>query len=221
MRELGKLKDIDFEKLRAVIFDFDGTLYSGGNWNGYEENLIHFFMRNGVNKSEWQIMSEERAMPGLDIFHRMIEYAKANGIDPQKLIDYDDRHFFYMDTTPVHFINLALLGDLKNYYKLFIVSDSSGGYLRYYMDKYGVDRSNFEQILSNDFSEPDYSKVGCYKRIIDATKLEPSQILMVGDSYRLDIETAARCKMQSYHVSGKADTNRIINMLIKKAQKSI
>lgn len=221
MRELGKLKDIDFDKIRAVIFDFDGTLYSGGNWNGYEENLANFFVGKFSDKSLWQIISEERQMSGLDIFHRMIEYAKANSIDPQELIKYDDEHFFYMDSKPVHFIDLKLLDDLKNYYKLFIVSDSSNGYLKYYMDKYQVCRDNFEQILSNDFSEPDYTKVGCYKKIMAKTKLEPSQILMIGDSYKLDIETAKRCNLQNFHVTSKSDTTKIINILIKKAQKSI
>lgn len=224
-KSLGKLKDIDFDKIKVVVFDFDYTLYCGGEWSEYEIRLCNFFVeKNVVNTPEEAYEMELKLKTKVgDEFHRLIKFARNCGIDPQELVDYNNEHFYHMDRVTVIPIDGNLFSELKNYYPIFIASDSPPKYLEYYMKKFGFKREDFAEVLSNEFKNEDCLKTDCFKRVLDITKVNPDEILMVGDNYKMDVETANMVGFQTFHVHGIQDTEKIIKRLIenKKRNKQI
>ena len=63
------------------------------------------------------------------------------------------------------------------------------------------DESMFEQIISNDLSDPDNLDKGkIYLQIMKKNNLKPSQVLVIGNDFKNDLKPAKKLGMHYYLV---------------------
>ena len=83
-----------------------------------------------------------------------------------------------------------LLEKLSKKYKLIIVSNSAEENIKFVSKNMGIDLKYFKEIISNQFKKEDLTKAYNLKKILKKENVLPSQILMVGDSYKYDLKPA-------------------------------
>ena len=150
------------KKLKAIIFDFDETIYQGkevfgDKWTSACVDLINYFFKD-LNQEEKKTLYAKYEVPYQ--FDRNILKEKpakhclkillGEGFTIKDWIDYWESHLFSEDWNLVtNTISNELLSDLAKEYKLYIVTASLEGQIRHYAEKLNIDLSLFCEIYSN------------------------------------------------------------------------
>lgn len=97
---------------------------------------------------------------------------------------------------------IELLEQLKNTYKLAIITNGDSKQQRDKIEKIGVTKYFSEIIISSEvgFSKP--SK-GIFKIACEKLKVKPEECIMVGDKFKVDIEGSNNCGMTGIWVNRK------------------
>lgn len=218
-QKFGKIEDIDFGKIKIVVFDFDYTLYSGDVGSGYLERFYKFFIDEGIAKSEGE--AERKIGKFLstyknnELIEGVLDFCKINNIDTQKLIKFDSDNFFKIDAKSLRAFDNKYLECLKKYYKLYMISDSPLTYLKYNMKKLHYDIKNFEKIYTNNFDAKDYLKTNCYKKLLEETGESAENIVMIGDNYIKDIVCSEELGFQTYLTQDVEETKNFVVKLLE------
>ena len=125
---------MDAKNLKCVIFDFDSTLYVNGNWDNeddYWQGYLDYAKIKGVTVSEiCEKYSSSHKMKSL------CRYTRDIGFDDAVFFEYSDKFLYDMTNENLRAVDNNLLEELKKYYKIFLISDSTPGYLRHYMKEF-------------------------------------------------------------------------------------
>ncbi len=93
------------------------------------------------------------------------------------------------------------LQKFKQLGKIYIVSNYKQGDLLAALEYNNFDESMFEEIISNDLSKPEnLDKFKIYQEIMQKSNLKPYQILVVGNNFKHDLQSAKKLGMHYYLV---------------------
>jgi len=188
-----------YKNIKAIIFDFDDTLYRNLSWKGYDEFFLKSIRKFFLDLSDAQFekllkiegFSPER--PAETLAGILIK-EKGNA---KELVEFLKTVRFETDWENAKVFSNALLKELAKRSKLYIVSNSAKQNIEFVSKKIGLDISMFTRILSNKFEKEDLSKSRLLKDILEFENIEPKNVLMVGDSIKYDIEPAKKLGLQT------------------------
>ena len=201
------------KNIKCVIFDFDSTLYVNGNWadeDGYWQGYLDYAGITDITVDE---ICKKYSSP-----HKMrslCKYTRELGIDDSIFFKYCDDFLYDMTNDNLRVIDNNLLEELKKYYQIFLLSDSTPGYLDYYMKEFGINKAVFTECISNNYDANDMSKYPLMIKVLNQMSCKPNEIIMVGDSAMFDIEPAKKAGFETFKVDSLEDTEKIIKILIE------
>lgn len=188
-----------FKSVKAIVFDFDGTLYKNIDWTGFYEYFI-----KGVKKLFPQLTQKqfENLLKKHNVFEDsvmedMARLFKAEKNSTKQYVEYLKTVKFDGDFSKAKAFPEDILEVLSKKNKLYILSNSSGENIKYLSPKIGLNLSYFEDILSNSFDIDDMSKTKKLKELLSYINIPAKQILMVGDSVQHDLIPAKNLGMQT------------------------
>lgn len=191
----------DFEKfkgLKAIVFDFDNTLYKDIDWLNYNDFVVENVRKifDNLTDIEFENLLKKYNFNG----DRVIEFFAKVCLDElgstKKFWDFVKDIKFDGDYSHVKLFPHQILEELSKNYTLYILSNSSVDNIKYVSKKIGLDLSFFKKIYDNKFKEDDLTKARSMKDILRESKLQPSQILIVGDSIVHDLLPAKNLGMK-------------------------
>ena len=199
------------KEIKAIIFDFDDTLYNGPvweNWGSYTKNYVYTNFENPdeiYKKYGFTCNSNGASFVKMTIAEKGIS---------QPFYDYQLNNVCELNLTDVVVVDNDRLRELSKKYKLFIVSNSSITHLNYYSEKMGIDTSCFTGIYDNQFKTENLTKTLRYQEIIDTYKLKPDSIFVIGDNPKNDIEPAIAMGMRGECVKILSELYKVFDELM-------
>ena len=193
---------------KVVIFDFDGTFYSGEQAFSKLESFINKNRRKFMPRlTDYQYAKISKENPewkkvynGSEIVDLMYDLKEKY---PQFDISVKDFWNWQNSTPDPLVIDKKLLVDndyLKDIckkYPVYIVSNSSPTHICYYMEMFGIDKNWFKEIISNRFTAKDRTKEHYYKRILEKENCKPENTIVLGDSDKNDLEPARKLNINT------------------------
>ncbi len=180
-------------KIRAIVFDFDETLYVSPNtrklYIQYIKNTV--MTLGGHSESASKALMEKlgftesnKASPS---FRASCEHF---GITKQQWDEYRMDNFFEIDYENAHTVSLATLKRLKKTYPLFIASNEVKENVLKKAVKLNIDLSIFDDIYAPQKSQiGNYmDKKNIYLTIAKKLNINTKNLLVVGDRYKVDAQ---------------------------------
>lgn len=207
--------------IKGIIFDYGGTLDSRGVhwsevlWQGYLEAGVPIdkeTFRNAYVEGE-RALARERIILPQDDFLTLLRKKVALEIShlpltPDETITdrWVDEVSTYCDNAARACINEALpmLEQLHERYPMMLVSNFYGN-IDEVLRSYGI-RHLFKGIIESAVVGIRKPNPTLFKLGVDALELEPSEVLVVGDSLRKDIEPAEKLGCHVLWLKGKGWT---------------
>lgn len=178
--------------IKAIVFDFDETLYYSPNALTY---YIKFIKQTILDLSNY---TEQQALNIMDEYgftkkgENRVSFGKnchKFGIPTEKWNNYKLTHFFEVDYANCTIVNNSLLKQLSKKVKLFIITNEYIENVKYKADKLGIDLSVFTKIYSpNKLTNLSVSKTDYYKSINTEFNINFNQMFAIGDRYQVDIK---------------------------------
>lgn len=206
----------NLKSIKAVIFDFDETLYSGGDWSRFKEYLLQMLVDSKICKdlAEANHKAYEEKRKSQDMVLRVWEVIEEKQNAGEIFRNYFENCPYDIKTWTGKIVSNELLKELSKHYKLFVLSDNSKSYLQMHMKKMGIDTSVFEKIYANQFFDEDPTKTYFMNEIVSDFGYKKDEVLMIGDSEDFDIQAAERAGIRHCLVHSVFDTESIIKDLI-------
>lgn len=210
---------MDLKKIKCVVLDFDGTMYSDGDWSN-EPKLFGQYLLSKNYLPEFETADAKMAhldeiYPNYHIIQQMFAFLKDNGIDDRDFRKFNDENIYEIRSDNIVFLKPEAISELAKSYKIYLISDSAVPYLEFYLDFAGIEKRNFEAILSNEYKDEGFTKIPMMKKILAETDLKPAEVIMIGDSEKSDIVPAKLIGFQTCHVKHVSDTEKILKKLIR------
>ena len=210
---------MNLNKIKCVVLDFDGTLYSDGDWSN-EPKLFGKYLVEKNYLPEYETGDEKMAKlgqmyPNYHIIQQMFAFLHENGIDDSDFRKFNNDNICEIRSKNIVFLKPEIIDRLSKNYKIYMISDSAIPYLEFYLDHAKIDRRKFEKILTNEYRDAGYTKIPMMKKILTETNLKPDEVIMVGDSEKSDIVPAKLLGLQTCHVKHVSETEKILNRLIR------
>ncbi len=170
-------------KTKAIIFDLYNTLV----YTQYKAKpYLNLFRTLGLTKDEMNFWRDRVMTTNFDSFEELKKSIKPQSDVYTGQYEYDIRdenqstHLF----DDVEFV----LNELSKRYELYLISNIASPYKECFFNL-GLDRWIKEPIFSCDvgYSKPDKR---IYELVIEKSGLQPSQLLMIGDSVKADYQGA-------------------------------
>ena len=208
--------------IKGIIFDYGGTLDSRGVhwsevlWQGYQLAGVPVdkdTFRTAYVEGE-RALARERIILPQDDFHQLLLKKVALEIsylpqqpDKSTRAEWVSRIAEYCDTAARACIDEArpMLEYLHERYPMMLVSNFYGN-IDEVLRSYGI-RHLFKGIIESAVVGVRKPNPTLFKLGIDALELEPSEVLVVGDSLRKDIQPAEQLGCQVLWLKGKGWTD--------------
>lgn len=187
-----------FKNIKLIVFDFDDTLYQNIGWHGFND----FVLKNtkeifaNLSQTEFENMLCKYNFTGDRIIESLAYITLKEKGSTKEFCRFVESIKFEGDYTAVKIFPADILKDLAKKYTLYILSNSSVPNIKFVSSRINLDLKPFKKIYSNQFKKEDLSKTKRLKDILKQSKLNPSQILMVGDSIQYDLLPAKQLGMQ-------------------------
>lgn len=209
---------MNLKKIKCVILDFDGTLYSNGDWSGETKFFGQYLVDNNI-LPEYKTLDEKveylkKTYPNYHIIQYIFAYLHDNGLDDLGFRKFNDENICEIRSKDIEFLDPKIITELAKYYKVYMISDSSKIYLEFYLNYAKFKLNDFEEILSNQYTDENYTKIPMMKKVLEKTGLKPNEVIMIGDSEKADIIPAKLVGLNTFKVADEKDTAKILNELI-------
>jgi len=188
-------------KIRALIFDLDGTLYTSKDYTrhlleGIVKTLAELFSMG--EDDAFKLLQDLRARYGsitLGVESMGIKRSEFYGRLVEKL---DPERFIAARPELLKFLEeLRMMG-----FKLGCHTNASRLLAERVLGALGIPPEIFDVIVTCDDAEPKPMPEG-YLKIVEALGLRPEEILYVGDRWKVELEPAKRLGMRTALVADK------------------
>ena len=191
----------DFEKfkgLKAIIFDFDNTLYKDIDWLNYNEFVVENVRKifAYLTDEEFENLLKKHNFNGDRVIESFAKICLEELGSTKKFWNFVKDIKFDGDYSHVKLFPRQILEELSKKYTLFILSNSSVDNIKYVSKQINLDLRFFTKIYDNKFKEDDLTKARSMKDILNESQIKPQQILMVGDSIVHDLIPAKSLGMK-------------------------
>ena len=206
--------------IKVLIFDFDGTLYSGKHKFDFVEEKVNKNRRKflpNLNDEQYECIAKEnpdwlKTVTGNDIVKKIYDLKNRY---PQYKIDAnafwqwqnDDIYEIVLDKKQI--VNPEFIHCLSQLYPIYIVSNSSPNHIKYYMKKIGISEKFFKEIISNRFHEEDITKKPYYEYVAKKEKVSSRDVYIYGDSNNTDLLPGKKLGMNTYLIEDSRDIEKI------------
>lgn len=190
-------------KIRAIVFDLDGTLYASRD---YVRHLV-----SGILDTLAELLSISMQDSSELLRHLRSRYGSITlGI---KSIGLDRSEFYHRlvdKLAPEKFIAarpelLSFLTELRMMgFRLACHTNASRALTEKVLKALGIPPEIFDMIVTCDDAEPKPMPDG-YIKIVEVLKLRPDEVLYVGDRWRVELEPAKMLGMKTALVSSKLE----------------
>lgn len=186
--------------IKAVIFDFDKTLYSGISWKKWNDFAIEA-LSTAVKSSEKLADIVEKYDLKTDASQLVLaDICGKEGINFKKVRRYLKMHICPLqekEGRKLTTISNDFLMELSKKYPIYLLSLSEKKHIKFYAKKYGISLKPFKKIIT--VNPLHRSKAIEMEKVVKAEKLKPEEVLMVGDNPITDIAPAQRLGLQSFY----------------------
>ena len=200
-------------KIRAIIFDFDETLYNGEPFDKWGD-----FVMNAIKEI---IPDDNRRMKFIDKYpqvlgnissSRLAELFKIELGSVDTYVQYEKDHIYALRVDMITAISNDYLKELAQKFPLVIVSNSSYEHISFYLKEFGISEDNFTAIYQNEFEELGKGKY--YLEVKNKFNCNSDEILVLGDNFESDILPAINLGMCGYQVKTLDELKKIIETKI-------
>ena len=208
------------EKNIIIIYDFDGTFYSGekvfNNVKGKVEANRRSFLPN-VSDSDYEIICKENPLwleksTGADIVDLLYSFNEKYphlDISVDAFNEWQENSDYEIVLTGAHLVSARFIEWICSLYPVYIVSNSANSHLSRYLKTLGMDKDWFRGVISNKFIKEDKTKKHIYKDIMEKENVAACDVYVFGDSERSDLAPAKALNMNTFLVKDAYDLEEI------------
>lgn len=202
-------------KIKLIIFDFDMTIYEGENWahwNEYLEKFLKYLIEDEKERLAFQKKYDIKYGTNLQYI------VQAEGEEfgrVTRCMEFMSQEFYPLDLPHLKHLDNSYFEELSKKVKLAIVSNSSKEYVLHYLNIFGIDAKHFTYVMSNEYQLGNFSKGVNYEKIMREQNLAPDQVLVIGDSYRTDIEPALQLGQHGEQVGSIHEVKKAVNRYLE------
>jgi len=189
--------------IKAIIFDFDGTLM---HTCGLGHKILKRILKKKniqFNKSEWEKLPYLNMREQLKIVFPLSAESLFIEWDKEYTLEFPKKVIPYKGVLEI----LSLLNNKK--IKLFIFSTKYSKHINKALSKFSV-TSYFSEIIGKDYSGPAKPNPYAIQMLKKKYFLKNKEILLVGDS-KLDLESANKAKVKFIQIIHNKNKEKIIN----------
>lgn len=210
------MKSVDLQKIKCVMIDFDGTLYSNGDWAGSDEWYFRYLPQTGLYSGSLVEFNEEFDFPeGYHLLQKICVFLKNHGEDINGYKDFQKKNIYNFLRDETTSVSAELLEKFCKKYPVYLLTDSCSAYLEHYLKVFGYKKSWFKKIICNDYSSEDLSKESDMKKVLMLEKIMPNEAIMIGDSLLHDKTPAEKLNINALQVQDKFETEKIMQKMLK------
>lgn len=216
--------NIDFSKVKGIIFDYGGTLDSGGDhwseiiWSAYQKAEVMVdkaAFREAYVYAERELARVRHILPEHD-FHDMLlikmrielQWLAQNGrFSPNEVETkaQETAHYCYESARDWVMKAVPVLDRLSESYPLVLVSNFYGN-IETVLEDFGI-RKYFRQIIESAVIGVRKPDPRIFEHGVKALGLKAEEVLVIGDSYGKDIVPAETIGCQVLWLKGKGWTD--------------
>lgn len=186
--------------IKAIIFDFDKTVYVGDIGDSNKSN-DRFVVEKCFGKGVYEDFVKKYGVDKKDI-KDIVEICRKEGRDYKKVAQvFADNLFVHNIKNKLEILPNEFFQKLSKNYALYIASMSQIKYLNHYFSLYDIDRSCFKDLLCMDLINH-ASKAELFKTVMKRENCKPEETLMIGDNLFHDIKPALKLGMNALHFNG-------------------
>lgn len=210
---------LDIEKIKGIIFDYGGTLDTGGDhwseviWKAYQEAGIAVdkpTFREAYVFAERELAKTRHILPEHDFGDLLLikmrlelQWLSENGHFPPAQVEpkaKETADYCYKAAKAKVEEAKPMLEELKNKYPLVLVSNFYGN-VETVLKDFGLD-SYFKKIIESAVVGVRKPDPKIFELGVQALGIKPEETLVIGDSYRKDIEPAEKIGCQTIWIKG-------------------
>ena len=213
--------------IRVIIFDFDGTFYSGKHiFDNIEpkvnKNRRKFLPR--LTDDEYAFVTKnypewEDCIAGRDIVDCIYKIKDENhklDISTKDFWKWQQDNDYQIIFDDNEIVEEEFIKTVCKKYHSYIVSNSSPSHLQRYMNRIGVEEEWFKEVISNHFEEYDKTKKHYYKDIMKNEGVKAEEVLVVGDSEIADLQPAKLLNMNVLFISSAKELKESLEYFLEK-----
>jgi len=221
---------------KVIIYDFDGTFYTGKHKFDLVEGKVVKNRRKFLpdfNDEEYEELVKDNPIwleksSGADIVDLIYMFKEKYPNKKISTLDFwnwqqEDRYDLVLDER--QFVDVKYIERLCKEYSVYIVSNSSPSHLSYYIKKLGLNEHWFKEVISNRFEEFDRTKKHYYYDIMINEGVEAKDVVVIGDSKRNDLAPATLLNMNTIYLNDARVvpyvTNRFLNKDVKRTKQEL
>ena len=190
--------------IKAVIFDFDDTLYVGSVWGNYRQYEKDLVLKLVKDEKIYDRMVEKYQIDKTDTIVQTMEICKKEGFSRNKFFRMIKHSVYQHPVNPIQIVSDEFLRQLSQKLPIYVVSMSNQTYLKHYFKKFDINKKYFRKIYSMHYLKDKDKSVKMLK-VAKREHLATNEVLMVGYSLRHDILAAQNIGMQTFYFQGDYD----------------
>ena len=194
------------QKIKAIIFDLDDTLYDFSNkiWLKAIGRTIKFIIDNGLPMEfdkAYEIVKEYgEKLSTKELLSKIVKESGLQGEEAERLIELGRKHYYAwaldenLQALLKPFPDVPqTLERLKKRYKLILITFGLKEAQEKKIDVLGL-RKIFDLILISDLRE-EANKIRCFKEVVEKFNLKPEEVVSVGDKIDEEIRISNQLGM--------------------------
>lgn len=184
--------NIDINQLKAIIFDFDETMYSSDTIKEEYQEYIKRTVMSLSNHNEAETMKLMKEYGFLSDGNERVSFGKncdKFGISKECWDNYRVNNFFKINFNNAKVVNNDLYKELSKICKLYIVSNEIKNNIIFKAEKLNIDLSNFTKIYAPTIETMHnyHTKMDNYLNIGEVLSCNSDEMCVIGDRYNVDI----------------------------------
>lgn len=183
----------NFENIKVIIFDFDETMYYSSNIKEYYTEYIKSTLKALTSYDDETIISTMQQYGFFAGGNERISFGKnceKFGVTKEQWNSYRIDNFFQIDYEHAETANNDTYVKLSKTKKLYIVSNEVLENVKYKAEKMNINLDPFIIYAPTKQNVLNYqsNKQEIYRKIIEQNNCLPSEVIVLGDRYNVDIK---------------------------------